>query len=80
MERGPIEKLFTFMVGKVNIVKIVITSKFSYRFNLLPIEIPDACYSYLQSDSKIYLKIQECKNSQDDLIKKKKCEDSYILV
>jgi hypothetical protein len=65
-------KPMSLFLGKLNVVKVVIISKFSYKFNLLLIEIPVAFYTYLQSDSKIHLKIQESKNSQDDLIRKKK--------
>ena len=46
-----------FLIGRINIVKILVLSKIIYRFNVIPVKIPMTFfYRTRTSNPKIYMK------------------------
>lgn len=57
-------------MGRLNIVRQSVLPSLTYRFNEIPVKIPES-YRFQQTDSKVYMKRRKTQNSKLDIEGKK---------
>lgn len=56
-------------MGRVDIVKVSILPKLTYRFNTFLVKLPAGFYRYKPADYKMYMERQKTQNDQNNFLK-----------
>jgi hypothetical protein len=61
------------MISRINIVKMAVLLKTTYRFNAMPIKIPMSFFTEIKKNPKIHMETQKTLNSQTNPVQKEQC-------